>query len=94
MLQITSCDAILANMETMLGGFQEGLGAISAEIRGLQQQSSALSCQLNNRTAAQVPLQLPSFHSVIELLCSVGNDLPCHIMALETTIDAHHRFTL
>ena len=41
-------------MEAMLGGFQEGLGSISAEIRGLQQQSSALSQQLNNRKSAQV----------------------------------------
>jgi hypothetical protein len=33
---------------------QDGLGSISAEIRGLQQQSAALSLQLNNRKAAQV----------------------------------------
>jgi len=51
--EITTCDAILADMESMLGGFQEGLGAISAEIRGLQEQSAALSLQLNNRKAAQ-----------------------------------------
>lgn len=72
MLQITSCDAILADMETMLGGFQEGLGAISAEIRGLQQQSSALSCQLNNRTAAQVPLQPRPPSTLSLILCQVS----------------------
>lgn len=57
--QITTCDAILADMESMLGGFQEGLGAISAEIRGLQEQSAALSLQLNNRKAAQASLRHP-----------------------------------
>lgn len=51
--EISACDSILAGMESMLGGFQEGLGSISAEIRGLQQQSAALSLQLNNRKAAQ-----------------------------------------
>lgn len=43
---------------------QDGLGSISAEIRGLQQQSAALSLQLNNRKAAQVGrslrLELPA----------------------------------
>lgn len=52
-MQISACDSILAGMEAMLGGFQEGLGSISAEIRGLQQQSAALSLQLNNRKSAQ-----------------------------------------
>ncbi len=49
--QIRSCDAVLAQMEALLGGFQTHLGAISAEIRHLQEESSALSVKLANRQA-------------------------------------------
>ena len=51
--QISSCDAILATMEDMLGKFQSDLGNISSEIRALQEQSQSMSVRLRNRKAAE-----------------------------------------
>lgn len=51
MMQIQSCDEILANMEDMLGKFQGNLGNISSEIRALQEQSQGMSVRLKNRKA-------------------------------------------
>ncbi|CAL5229904.1 g13324 [Coccomyxa viridis] len=51
--QISSCDAILATMEDMLGKFQSDLGNISNEIRALQEQSQSMSVRLRNRKAAE-----------------------------------------
>mmetsp|Transcript_14715 Transcript_14715/g.41855 ORF Transcript_14715/g.41855 Transcript_14715/m.41855 type:complete len:710 (-) Transcript_14715:231-2360(-) len=47
--EITGCDEILSRMEKLLSGFQADLGNISTEIKALQDQSSSLSVQLNNR---------------------------------------------
>jgi len=55
-LQISSCDAILATMEDMLGKFQSDLGNISSEIRALQEQSQSMSVRLRNRKAAEARL--------------------------------------
>ena len=54
--QISSCDAILATMEEMLGKFQADLGNISSEIRALQEQSQSMSVRLRNRKAAEARL--------------------------------------
>ena len=54
--QISSCDAILATMEDMLGKFQADLGNISSEIRALQEQSQSMSVRLRNRKAAEARL--------------------------------------
>jgi len=54
--QISSCDAILATMEDMLGKFQSDLGNISSEIRALQEQSQSMSVRLRNRKAAEARL--------------------------------------
>lgn len=55
-MQISSCDAILATMEEMLGKFQADLGSISSEIRALQEQSQSMSVRLRNRKAAEARL--------------------------------------
>ena len=47
---------MLAGMEEALGGFQSNLGAISTEIRSLQEQSVSLSVKLKNRKAAEAKL--------------------------------------
>ena len=49
--QIRTCDSILEQMETLLSGFQTNLGAISSEIRYLQEESTTLSVKLSNRQA-------------------------------------------
>eukprot|EP00235_Prasinoderma_singulare_P004107 CAMPEP_0119174948 /NCGR_PEP_ID=MMETSP1315-20130426/40305_1 /TAXON_ID=676789 /ORGANISM="Prasinoderma singularis, Strain RCC927" /LENGTH=325 /DNA_ID=CAMNT_0007168989 /DNA_START=161 /DNA_END=1135 /DNA_ORIENTATION=+ len=54
--QIKECDSVLAGMEEALGGFQSNLGAISTEIRSLQEQSVSLSVKLKNRKAAEAKL--------------------------------------
>jgi hypothetical protein len=59
--QIRTCDSILAQMEKLLSGFQGNLGAISNEIRHLQEESSALSIKLANRQA--VSTQVSEFVS-------------------------------
>ncbi len=43
------CDQILESMETLLTGFQEDLGSISAEIQTLQTQSLSMNVKLRNR---------------------------------------------
>ena len=50
------CDDILANMETLLGGFQTDLGSISSEIQVLQDKSLSLSTKLRNRKVVQAEL--------------------------------------
>jgi len=50
------CDDILANMETLLGGFQSDLGSISSEIQVLQDKSLSLSTKLRNRKVVQAEL--------------------------------------
>lgn len=54
--QIQVCDDILANMETLLGGFQANLGSISSEIQVLQDKSLSLSTKLRNRKVVQAEL--------------------------------------
>jgi len=56
MMQIETCDGILAGMEEMLGRFQGDLGNISTEIRSLQEQSQSMSVKLKNRKAAEQKL--------------------------------------
>ncbi|GBG65955.1 hypothetical protein CBR_g54934 [Chara braunii] len=47
--QIRECDSILGKMEELLGGFQADLGAISSEIKNLQEQSMSMGIKLRNR---------------------------------------------
>jgi vacuolar protein sorting-associated protein 52 len=47
--ELKECDAILANMEDMLSGFQTSLGHLSEEIESLQTQSIAFNMRLKNR---------------------------------------------
>lgn len=54
--QIKDCDAILMNMEDMLGRFQLDLGKVSDEIRQLQVQSQSMSVRLKNRKLAESKL--------------------------------------
>ena len=56
LLQIETCDGILASMEDMLGRFQGDLGNISTEIRSLQEQSQNMSVKLKNRKTAEQKL--------------------------------------
>ncbi|KAI4484584.1 PREDICTED: vacuolar protein sorting-associated protein 52 homolog [Polistes canadensis] len=56
--QITACDNILEEMESMLMCFQKDLGSISSEILSLQRKSVAMSQQLSNRQAIRGPLSL------------------------------------
>lgn len=51
--QIRSSDAILANMELLLGKFQTELGRVSEEIRQLQVQSQTMGTKLRNRRATE-----------------------------------------
>jgi len=51
--EIKACDGILANMETLLGGFQQELGNIGKEIQSLQDKSTIMNFQLKNRMSAQ-----------------------------------------
>jgi len=51
--QIQMCDEILGTMETLLTGFQEDLGSISAEIQTLQTQSLSMNIKLRNRKTLQ-----------------------------------------
>lgn len=51
--QICVCDDVLAQMETLLSGFQVNLGSISNEIRHLQEESTTLSVKLANRQAVR-----------------------------------------
>ncbi len=55
-VQISSCDNILATMEDMLGKFQADLGNISTEIRALQEQSQTMSIKLKNRKGTEQKL--------------------------------------
>eukprot|EP00897_Mesotaenium_endlicherianum_P003559 jgi/Mesen1/3230/ME000187S02398 len=47
--QIEDCNSVLTHMETLLGGFQADLGAISAEIKSLQEKSMGMGVRLHNR---------------------------------------------
>jgi hypothetical protein len=51
--EIKACDGILANMETLLGGFKNELGNIGNEIQTLQDQSNKMGIQLRNRLSTQ-----------------------------------------
>ncbi|GAQ91388.1 vacuolar protein sorting-associated protein [Klebsormidium nitens] len=54
--QIRDCDGILAHMEALLSGFQADLGAISSEIKSLQEQSLSMGVKLKNRKSAEAKL--------------------------------------
>ena len=47
--EMKNCDSILAQMESMLGTFQQDLGSISTEIQCLQEKSLEMSVKLSNR---------------------------------------------
>ncbi|GJP50061.1 hypothetical protein CLOM_g9206 [Closterium sp. NIES-68] len=51
--QIKDCDFVLTHMESLLGGFQADLGAVSAEIKDLQERSMGMAQRLRNRRAAE-----------------------------------------
>lgn len=54
--QIRLCDLTLTQMEALLGGFQADLGAISAEIKSLQEKSLGMGVKLRNRKGAEALL--------------------------------------
>lgn len=72
--QIRSSDAILCNMENLLGKFQSELGRVSEEIRQLQVQSQTMGTKLRNRRAfeqhlgAFVENMAVSEHTVVHIL--------------------------
>uniref|UniRef100_A0A453L2R2 Vps52 coiled-coil domain-containing protein n=4 Tax=Aegilops tauschii TaxID=37682 RepID=A0A453L2R2_AEGTS len=47
--QISDCDNILSQMETVLTGFQTEIGSISSEIKVLQEKSMDMGLKLRNR---------------------------------------------
>ncbi len=52
------CDSILAGLHEMLLGFQADLSGLSGDIRQLQEQSSSLAVQVDNRRNAEECLRL------------------------------------
>ncbi|QDS70648.1 hypothetical protein FKW77_000922 [Venturia effusa] len=50
---ITACDEVLKSVESYLTGFQNDLGAVSAEIETLQSRSTALNTKLENRRVVE-----------------------------------------
>ncbi|VAI33562.1 unnamed protein product [Triticum turgidum subsp. durum] len=54
--QISDCDNILSQMETVLTGFQTEIGSISSEIKVLQEKSMDMGLKLRNRKAAESKL--------------------------------------
>lgn len=54
--QIREADDVLTHMESLLGGFQSDLGAISSEIKSLQEMSTSMGVKLRNRKAAEAKL--------------------------------------
>ncbi|KAI4989837.1 vacuolar protein sorting-associated protein 52 A [Hordeum vulgare subsp. vulgare] len=54
--QISDCDNILSQMETVLTGFQTEIGSISSEIKVLQEKSMDMGLKLRNRKAAESQL--------------------------------------
>ncbi|ORY10040.1 Sac2 family protein [Clohesyomyces aquaticus] len=50
---ILACDEVLKSVETYLTNFQSDLGAVSAEIEGLQNRSIALNTKLENRKVVE-----------------------------------------
>lgn len=54
--EIDGCDDILASMESLLSTFKGDLGAISGEIKSLQEQSLGMAAKLRNRRAAEARL--------------------------------------
>ncbi|XP_058792719.1 vacuolar protein sorting-associated protein 52 homolog isoform X2 [Phymastichus coffea] len=85
--QITSCDDILQQMESMLLGFQSDLGSISEEILSLQQKSISMSQQLNNRQTIRGPLsQFIEDMTVTESLIAIM-DSPVTEKEFETNLE-------
>lgn len=54
--EIRECDAILSQMESLLGGFQVEIGSISSEIKTLQEKSMGKGLRLRNRKVAELNL--------------------------------------
>ena len=54
--EIKSCDSVLARMQDMLSTFQSNLGAISSEIKHLQDKSMSMRVKLKNRKAVHKDL--------------------------------------
>ncbi|KAJ3130428.1 hypothetical protein HK100_008030, partial [Physocladia obscura] len=52
--QINDCDKMLANMVTLLEGFQVDLNKISGEIRDLQERSNDMNLRLKNRSSHEL----------------------------------------
>ena len=81
---VTTCETVLMNMESMLQHFQDTLGGISREIRHLQDKSMEMNVQLKNRKAVQSKLQLfldkvavsrPFIESICEVWCRMHGPL-------------------
>lgn len=54
--EIRECDAILTQMESLLGGFQVQIGSISSDIKTLQEKSMGMGLKLKNRRVAELNL--------------------------------------
>lgn len=75
--QVSSCDGILARMETLLLTFQSDLGSISSEIMSLQQQSVQMNLKLTNRQKVRGELsQFVDDLVVTEQLITTITDTP------------------
>jgi hypothetical protein len=77
--RLADCDAVLDSMESLLSGFQDHLGAISGEIRTLQEDSQSMSVRVKNRKSVQdkldafvAELVLPT--ALIKLICDAPVD--------------------
>ena len=74
---MSSCDGILARMESLLLTFQSDLGSISSEIMSLQQQSVEMNLKLTNRQAVRGELsQFVDDLVVTEQLITTITDTP------------------
>jgi hypothetical protein len=53
---VKKCDSVLAQIETMLDSFQEGLGDVSETVKVLEDQSFMMNVQLKNRKSINMSL--------------------------------------
>ncbi|KAK2718942.1 vacuolar protein sorting-associated protein 52 homolog isoform X3 [Artemia franciscana] len=86
--QISECDNVLENLETLLTSFQEKLGSISSEIMNIQRQSINISVKLGNRQAVKGELtqfldELLVSKSLVNYICEAPATKPEFIESLK-----------
>lgn len=80
--RIKDCDNVLNSMETLLCGFQDHLGAISSEIKFLQEESKSLSIKVKNRKAVQDKLT--------EFVNEIVLPPPLIVLICDSPVDQHY----